>query len=118
MEIKEKMNNMKENAAQVVRNVLMAYPEVAKTQIDDIVDVILGTKVIVEPQVANFPPMEPPVKPHDAAKLLGVTTKALEYHARRGRLRQVRLDGATRSFGYVASDIRTLLEGRFNPVAA
>lgn len=101
----------KEMVTTMVRNCLMACKDFTEQLIQDVVDVMQGTKVAVEPMVANFPPMEPPIKPQDAAKLLGVGVKDLEYHARCGRIRVVQPEGSRRAFGYVAEDIRKMLAG-------
>lgn len=103
--------SQKEMMATMVRNCLIACKDFTEQLIQDVVDVMLGTKVAVKPLVANFPPMEPPLKPQAAAKLLGVGVKDLEYHARCGRIRVVKPEGARRAFGYVAEDIRKMLAG-------
>lgn len=56
-------------------------------------------------------PIEPAIPCEDVAKLLRVSKATVEYHARRGRLRKVRLPGAKRACGYVAADVRKLLNG-------
>ena len=55
--------------------------------------------------------LEPVIKQREAARMLGVTTKALAYHVRKGRIRVVKPAGAKRAMGYVAADIRAMLDG-------
>lgn len=119
MEILEnESQSQKAMMARIVRNSLMVCKDFTEQLLQDVEDVIMGTKVAVEPMVANFPPMEPPIKPQDAAKLLGVGVKDLEYHARCGRIRVVKPEGSRRAFGYVAEDIRKMLAGTTRNKAA
>lgn len=55
--------------------------------------------------------IDPAIPCEDVAKLLGVCKRTVEYHARRGRLRKVCLPGAKRACGYVAADVRKILNG-------
>lgn len=55
---------------------------------------------------------DPPMSVDEAKKLTGLTAQGLNYHARRGRIRRATIPGSTRSLGYVAADIRAIVEGR------
>lgn len=55
---------------------------------------------------------EPPMSVAEAVKLTGLTPQGLSYHARRGRIRRAYVPGSTRALGYVAADIRAIVEGR------
>lgn len=57
-------------------------------------------------------PTEPPMSVDEAKKLTGLTAQGLNYHARRGRIRRAYVPGSSRSLGYVAADIRAIVEGR------
>ena len=61
--------------------------------------------------------MEGVIKQRDAAKLLGITPKDLRYHVRKGRVREVKLQGSKRAFGYVKADIINLLNGTYSTAA-
>ena len=55
---------------------------------------------------------EPPMSVEEAVRLTGLTAQGLNYHARRGRIRRAYVPGSTRALGYVAADIRAIVEGR------
>lgn len=55
---------------------------------------------------------EPPMSVAEAVKLTGLTAQGLNYHARKGRIRRAYVPGSSRSLGYVAADIRAIVEGR------
>lgn len=57
-------------------------------------------------------PTEPPMSVAEAVKLTGLTAQGLNYHARKGRIRRAYVPGSSRSLGYVAADIRAIVEGR------
>jgi len=58
------------------------------------------------------PKAETPMSVSEAKKLTGLTAQGLNYHARKGRIRRATIPGAKRSLGYVAADIRAIVEGR------
>ena len=62
-------------------------------------------------------PLEGIIKQKDAASLLGITAHALRYHAKMGRIREVKMQGAKRAFGYVKADIIALLNGEYHKAA-
>lgn len=89
-------------------------PLLTAEKIGEALSVLAGEKQAV----FNAPqPIDSVIKQKDAAKLLGISTKALLYHVRKGRVREVKLEGSTRAFGYVRSDILNLLNGTYSTAA-
>ena len=58
---------------------------------------------------------EPPMSVAEAVKFTGLTPQALNYHARRGRIRRAYVPGSIRSLGYVAADIKAITTGSNAP---
>ncbi len=83
-------------------------------QIADALAVLAGEKIAVFE--ANQP-LEGIIKQKDAASLLGISQKALLYHVRKGRIREVKLNGSKRALGYVRADIIALLNGAYYKAA-
>lgn len=94
-----------------VRAVLTPYANLIEPEkVDDALAVLFGDKLAVSPDAQTT--IEPPMTVQEAAKLLGCSTTAVQYHARKGRIRRVAIPGAKRSRGLVAADVRAILEGR------
>lgn len=91
-----------------IRGVLQLNPAITPQTIADVDDILLGRKCAV----AIREVLEtPPIKAKAAARMLGVTPKALLYHARKGRIHRVRVPGSSRSLGYRAADIYAMMQG-------
>ena len=95
------------------------HPEICDTH-REIIHATLNVATIDERTVATILALlkkgaaatEPPMTVAEAAKLTGLTPQGLNYHARRGRIRRAYVPGSTRALGYVAADIRAIIEGR------
>ena len=53
--------------------------------------------------------LEPVLKRQEVARLLGITPKGVDYHAKRGRLVRVKL--GSRACGFSAESVRRLMNG-------
>ena len=53
--------------------------------------------------------LEPVLKRQEVARLLGITPKGVDYHAKRGRLVRVKL--GSRACGFSADSVRRLMNG-------
>jgi len=112
--------NLIDMTIETVRNVLMLNKEISEAMIADVVDILLEKKVAIDrnmqvmQQIAPvaIEPLKKAIKPREAAKLLGIGVKTLEYHARHGRINRVMPQGAKRSMGYVYDDIFAMLQGK------
>ena len=89
-------------------------PNLSADKIGDALSVLTGEKQAV---FEDRKPLEGVIKQRDAAKLLGITPKDLRYHVRKGRVREVKLQGSKRAFGYVKADIINLLNGTYSTAA-
>ena len=105
------MEYIDESKLNMVKMLLTSWNEVPEQRITDVLDVLTERKIACVPDPTPIYDMEPVIKQRDAAKMLGVSTKALAYHVKKGRIRIVRPEGAKRGMGYVAADIRALLAG-------
>ena len=108
------MTSVMKTRLNVVKAMLTSWPEISEQRVADVLDVLAVKKIARLPDPIPVFNLEPVIKQKDAAKMLGVTTKALVYHVRKGRIRVVKPEGAKRAMGYVAADIRALLNGTAN----
>ena len=105
------MMTIDENKLNMVKMLLASWNEVPDERIADVIDILSDRKIAHVPVPIPVYNLEPVIKQREAARMLGVTTKALAYHVRKGRIRVVKPAGAKRAMGYVAADIRAMLDG-------
>ena len=102
-------NNINNTIEATVRAVLAPYANIIEPQhVEDSVAVLFGKKLAVEKSIPND---EPPMKIEEAAKLLRCTKSNIHFHVRQGRIRRVKVPGATRACGLVAADVRAIAAG-------
>lgn len=108
------MNNIKIDKGLIGKMLVGMCPFLPTDKIGDALSVMAGEKIAVFE--ANQP-LEGIIKQKDAASLLGISQKALLYHVRKGRIREVKLNGSKRALGYVRADIIALLNGAYYKAA-
>jgi len=104
------MSNSIDNACSVIQAVLTPIDEVSPDQIRDILAILHGEKRAVNS--TDSTPLESPMSCGEVAKLLRVSKQTVHYHAQRGRIRKVFVKGSKRARGFLASDVRAILQGR------
>ena len=109
-----KMNKIAIDKVMIGKLLVGLCPLLPADRIGDALAVLTGEKQAV---IEANQPLEGIIKQKDAASLLGITTKALLYHVRKGRIREVKLNGSTRALGYVRADIIALLNGAYHKAA-
>lgn len=108
------MNTIAIDKVTIGKMLVAMCPLLTADKIGDALAVLTGEKQAV---IEATQPLEGVIKQRDAAKLLGITPKDLRYHVRKGRVREVKLQGSKRAFGYVRSDILNLLSGTYSTAA-
>ena len=106
------MNKFNAALREPVRTTLVAGGCTAKI-IEDVFGVVEGTMTAVPREVAeklvNDVHGPAVVKRRDLAKLLHVSGKTLDFHARKGRLQRVMIPGSSRSWGYSRASVDAFL---------
>ena len=108
------MNNVAIDKVMIGKLLVGLCPLLPADRIGDALAVLTGEKQAV---IEANQPLEGVIKQSEAASLLGISKKALLYHVRKGRVREVKLEGSTRAFGYVKADIINLLHGSYSTAA-
>ena len=104
------MSDIKIDKGTIGKVLVGLCPNIPANQIGEALAVLAGEKQAV---FEARQPLDGIIKQHEAAKLLGISTKAVLYHVKKGRIREVKPKGAARALGYVRSDIIALLNGEY-----
>lgn len=84
-----------------VRSILVMNPCFAGIA-DDVLAVMKGEKVAVDRGCGE---LQKPMTRKEVAELFGISGKAVDYHAARGRLVRVRIPGARRGRGFTRESV-------------
>ena len=96
----DSMKELRDAGLQGIRAICVSNPALAALA-DNIMAVASGAKV-----ARDSKELERPVKRDELAALLGISGKAIDYHARRGRLVKVQIPGARRALGFTRESVR------------
>ena len=91
----------------LIRTICLQDNGITPKQMTEAIAVLRGEKVAVQSDKPKA--LEPVLKRQEVARLLGITPKGVDYHAKRGRLVRVKL--GSRACGFSAESVRRLMNG-------
>ena len=91
----------------LIRTICLQDNGITPKQMAEAIAVLRGERVAVQADKPKA--LEPVLKRHQVATLLGISVKGVDYHAKRGRLVRVKL--GSRACGFSADSVRRLMNG-------